>query len=68
MEILNLEIICCFGAFQQFVLNLFDNNILAIEHDENITGSEVNCACPTLDRRIERSIGVQVISSPFTFT
>ena len=54
MEILNLEIICCFGAFQQFVLNLLYNDILAIEHDEDITCSEINCACPTLDGRIER--------------
>ena len=54
MEILNLEIICCLRAFQQLMLNLFDNDILAIEHDEDITSSEVNCACPTLFGDIER--------------
>ena len=52
MKVLNLKVICCLRAFKQFMLNLFDND--AIEHNENITGSEVNCACPTLDRRIER--------------
>ena len=54
MVILNLEVICRLRTFQQFMLNLFDNDILAIEHDENITGSEVNCACPTLFGDIER--------------
>ena len=53
MEVFDLEIICCFGAFQQFVLNLLHDNILAVKHDEDVTGSEVNCACPTLDGRIE---------------
>ena len=54
MKFINPEVICCLWTFQQLMLNLFDNDILAIEHNENITGSEVNCACPTLDRRIER--------------
>ena len=54
MIVLNLEVICGFRTFKQFMLNLFDNNILAVEHDKNITCSKVNCACPTLDRRIER--------------
>lgn len=54
MEVFNLEVVCCLWTFKQFMLNLFDNNILAIEHDENITGFEVNRACPTLDGRIER--------------
>ena len=54
MEVFDLEIICCFGTFQQFVLNLLHDNILAIEHNENITGSEVNCACLPLLGDIER--------------
>ena len=54
METLDLKVICCDRSFKDFVLNLLKNDILAIEHDENITGSEVNCACPTLDGRIER--------------
>ena len=54
MIVFNLKVVCCLWTFKQLMLNLFDNDILAIEHDENITGSEVNCACPTLDRRIER--------------
>ena len=54
MIVLNLKVICRFRAFQQLMLNLFDNNILAVKHNENITGSEINCACPTLNRGIER--------------
>ena len=54
MKVLNLEVIRCFRTFQQLMLNLFDNNILAIEHDEDVTCSEINCACPPLNRRIER--------------
>ena len=54
MVILNLEVICRFRTFQQLMLNLFDNDILSVEHDENITCSEVNRACPTLLRNIER--------------
>ena len=54
MIVLNLKVVCCLWAFKQFMLNLFDNNILAIEHDKDISGAEVNCACPTLDGRIER--------------
>ena len=50
MEILNLEVICCLRAFKQLMLNLLDNDILAIEHNENITGSEVNGTCPPLNR------------------
>ena len=54
MIVLNLEVICCLWTFQQLVLNLFDNDILAVEHDEDITCSEINCACPPLLRNIER--------------
>ena len=54
MVVLNLEIICCLRAFKQFMLNLFDNNILAIEHNENIAGSQVTRTRPSFDRRIER--------------
>ena len=54
MKFINPEVICCLWTFKQFVLNLFDNDILAIEHDEDITCSEINCACPPLNRRIER--------------
>ena len=53
MEVFDLEIICCFRAFQQLMLNLFDNDILTIEHNENIARSEINRACPPLDGRIE---------------
>ena len=41
VEPLNLEVICRFRTFKQLMLNLFDNNILAIEHDKDITCSAV---------------------------
>ena len=57
MVILDLEVINCYGNFQDLVLNLLDNNILAVDKNKNITGSEMNCVCPALDRRIERMGG-----------
>ena len=53
MEVFDLEIICCFGAFQQFMLDLLHDNILTIEHNENIAGSQVTRTRPSFDRRIE---------------
>ena len=54
MEILNLEVICYLWTFKQFMLYLLYNNILAIEHNENIASSKINRACPTLFGDIER--------------
>ena len=54
METLDLKVICCDRSFKDFVLNLLKNDILSVKCDENITGSEVNCACPTLFGDIER--------------
>ena len=54
MVILNLEVICRFRAFQQFMLNLFYNNVPSIKHNENIASSKINRACPTLFGDIER--------------
>ena len=53
MIILNLEVICRFRTFKQFVLNLLDNDILAVEHNKDISCTEINSTCPTLLRNIE---------------
>lgn len=42
------------GAFEQLVLDLFDDNIFAVDQDENVTRTEVRCIRPALDRTIER--------------
>ena len=54
MEICNLKVICRLWAFQQFMLNLLNNDTLPIEHNENIARSEVDSRSPTLNGRVER--------------
>ena len=54
MVILNLEVICRFRTFKQFVLYLLDNDILAIEHNKDISCTEINSTCPTILGNIER--------------
>jgi len=54
MVIFNLEVICRFRTFKQFVLNLLNNDILAVEHNKDISCTEINSTCPTLLRNIER--------------
>lgn len=43
MVILDLEVIDLYGAFQDFVLDLLDNSIFAIDQDQDITGLELTC-------------------------
>ena len=57
MKILDLKVICCFGAFKQLMLYLLYYNILAVEHDEDIACSKVNSTCPAFDRRVEGMLG-----------
>lgn len=66
MEVFDLKVICNFRAFQQFMLNLFHNNILTIKHDKDIARTKVNSTCPSFNRRVERVIRSTVSSSPFT--
>ena len=54
MIVLDLEVIDLDGAFEQLVLDLFDDNIFAVDTDENVTRAEVRCIRPALDRTIER--------------
>jgi len=54
MIVLDLEVIDLDGAFEQLVLDLFDDNIFAVDKDENVTRPEVRRIRPALDRTIER--------------
>ena len=54
MILLDLEIIDLDRAFEQLVLDFFDNDVFSVDEDENITRAEVRCIRPALDRTIER--------------
>ena len=54
MIIRNLEVIDLDRAFEQLVLDFFDDDILTVDKDENVTRAEVRCIRPALDRTIER--------------
>ena len=56
MKALNFKVISGFRSFQQFMLYLLYNDILAIEHDENIASSKINSTCPPLLGDIERML------------
>lgn len=53
MNIRNLEIINLYRAFKELVLDPFDNDILAVDKYQNITGTEMNSFCPAHNRRVE---------------
>ena len=54
MIVLDLEVIDLDRAFEQLVLDFFDEDIFAIDKDENVTRTEVRRIRPALDRTIER--------------
>lgn len=54
MIILDLEVIDLDRAFEQLMLDLFDNDIFAIDEDENVTGAEVRRVRPALGGTVER--------------
>ena len=54
MIVLDLEVIDLDGAFEQLVLDFFDDDIFAVDKDENVTRAEVRRIRPALDRTIER--------------
>lgn len=54
MIVLDLEVIDLDRAFEQLVLDFFDDNIFAVDQNENIPRPEFAGLCPALDRRIER--------------
>ena len=53
MIILNLEVIDLDGSFQKLMLHFFNDDILAVDEDENISRTEMRRACPAVYRRIE---------------
>jgi len=48
--ILNVEIVDLDRRFQQLVLDLFNNHVLAVDEDQNIPGPKLDSARPTLHR------------------
>lgn len=54
MIIRNLEVIDLDRAFEQLVLDFFDDDILTVDKDENVARAEVRRIRPALDRTIER--------------
>lgn len=54
MIILNLKVEYRDRRFKDLMLYLFDDDILAVDEDQDITGTEMNRICPALDRRVER--------------
>ena len=54
MIIRNLEVIDLDRAFEQLMLDLFHDDILTVDKEENVTRAEVRCIRPALDRTIER--------------
>ena len=46
MIVLDLEIINFDRAFEQLVLDFFDDDIFAVDQDENVTRTEVRCIRP----------------------
>lgn len=54
MIVLNLEVVNLNRAFQQLVLDFFDDNIFAVDEDENIARAEVCRVRPALGGAVER--------------
>ena len=54
MIVLDPEVIDLDRAFGQLVLDFFDDDILTVDKDENVTRTEVRRIRPALDRTIER--------------
>ena len=54
MIVLDLEVIDLDRAFEQLVLDFFDDDILTVDKDENVARAEVRRIRPALDRTIER--------------
>ena len=54
VKILDFKVIDFDRTLEQFMLNLLNNDILAVIENKDITCTEVDCACPTFLCRIER--------------
>ena len=49
----NLEVIDIDGAFQNLMLDFFNNDILAVDKNQNVACAKLGSLRPTLDRRVE---------------
>ena len=54
MIILNLEVIDLDGAFEQLVLDFFNNDVFPVDKNQNISRAEVRSVRPALRRTIKR--------------
>lgn len=54
VEVFDLEVVNLNRALKQFVLDLFQHGVFAVQQNEDITRSELRCACPALLRYVER--------------
>ena len=57
MVILNMEVVDFDRRLQNLMLDLFNNDIFAVDQNQNITGTESYCICPTLYGGIEGVAG-----------
>ena len=57
METLNIEVVDVDRRFQEFVLYLFNDDILAVNQYKDISRPQVNRVCPALHRGVERVPG-----------
>ena len=53
MKILNLEVINRNGCFEEFMLDLLNDNVFAVDGNEDIACAELTSLCPSLYRRVE---------------
>ena len=54
VEILNLEVVNEYRIFEQFVLDLLNNDILSVQQLQSVSGAKLNRFCPTFDGNVER--------------
>ena len=52
--VFDLKVIDGYGVFEQFMLNLLNNDILTVAENKNISRTKLDCACPAFLRNIER--------------
>ena len=57
MVVLNLEVIDLNRVFQQFMLDFFNNDIFAVDENQDVPSTKMYSICPALDRTVERVAG-----------
>ncbi|MEE1328623.1 MAG: hypothetical protein UHS47_08770 [Oscillospiraceae bacterium] len=53
MIILNLEVIDGYRGFENFVLDLLDNDVFTVDKNQNVTRTKMNGIRPAFNGRIE---------------